>query len=129
MGGRGKTVGPVLSVILLLASVCAAAPAREDYSKLADEVRGHFDANVLKVWFPRCVDEEHGGFRSTFDRQWKPAAKQNRFLVFQSRMTWLAAQVAMHRPELREEYLKYARHGVASCSGCGTPSRGDVLGT
>jgi mannobiose 2-epimerase len=111
MVGRGKTVGLILAV--LLASVCSAQPAKEAYPKLADEVRAHFDANVLKVWFPRCVDDEHGGFRSTFNREWKPAAKQNRFLVFQSRMTWLTSQVAMHRPELREEYLKYARHGVA----------------
>ena len=126
MVGRGKTVGPVLSVLLLLASVAWAEPAKEDYSKLADEARANFDANVLKVWFPRCVDEEHGGFRSTFDRQWKPAARQNRFLVFQARMTWLASQVAMHRPELRDEYLKYARHGVAMLQRMWDPEQGGM---
>lgn len=92
--------------------VCSAQPAAE-YGKLADEVHGHFDANVLHVWFPRCVDERHGGFIANFSRQWVADAKQDRFLVFQARMTWLTSQVAMRRPELREEYRRYARHGVA----------------
>jgi mannobiose 2-epimerase len=97
-----------------MGSACLAQqPGREEYRKLAEEVHGHFDANVLHVWFPRCVDEERGGFRSNFSREWKADAKQDRFLVFQARMTWLTSQVAMRRPELREEYRRYARHGVA----------------
>jgi len=28
-------------------------------------------------------------------------------------MTWVSAQVAMKRPELKDEYLKYIRHGLA----------------
>jgi mannobiose 2-epimerase len=105
----------VTSIILMLvlAVTCRAEPDRRAYQTLADEVRRHFDSNVLHVWFPRCVDDKHGGFTSTFSREWKPAPRQDRFLVFQSRMTWLTSQVAMRRPELRQEYLRYARHGVA----------------
>jgi mannobiose 2-epimerase len=107
----GRTCAVVIG--LLISSACFAQPAREEYRKLADEVHRHFDANVLHVWFPRCVDEEHGGFRSNFSREWVADKKQDRFLVFQARMTWLTSQVAMRRPELREEYRRYARHGVA----------------
>jgi hypothetical protein len=89
------------------------APAAEGYRTMADDVHKHFDRNVLGVWFPRCVDERRGGFISTFDREWRPAPTQDRFLVFQARMTWLTSQVAMRRPELREEYLRFARHGVS----------------
>jgi mannobiose 2-epimerase len=103
----------VIVALCLLGSLCAAQPTPQEYRSLADDVHRHFDANVLHVWFPRCVDTAHGGFRSTFSRDWKPAPKQDRFLVFQSRMTWLTSQVAMRRPELRDEYLRYARHGVA----------------
>ena len=38
---------------------------------------------------------------------------RNKNLIFQARMTWTAAEVAKRRPELREEYLRHARHGLA----------------
>src|SRR6266498_4408188 len=107
----GRTCAVIFG--LLISSACFAQPGREEYPKLAEEVHGHFDANVLHVWFPRCVDAERGGFRANFSREWVADKKQDRFLVFQARMTWLTSQVAMRRPELREEYRRYARHGVA----------------
>ena len=79
--------------VLLRMVALAAGAAGQDYQTLADEVHRHFDANVLHVWFPRCVDEKHGGFIANFSRQWAADPKQDRFLVFQARMTWLTAQV------------------------------------
>ncbi len=102
----------LIGVLGMQSSARAEAVAKQEYLKLADEMHKHFDANILKAWFPAVVDEEHGGFRSNLTRDWKPAPKQDRFLVFQSRATWVASQVAMRRPELREEFLKYTRHGV-----------------
>ena len=68
--------------------------------------------DVLGVWFPRTVDVERGGFHSNFTREWKPAPSEGKFSVFQGRMTWVAAQVAMRRPDLREQFLPVARHGL-----------------
>jgi mannobiose 2-epimerase len=102
-----------LSVLLLLTRICQGQPLAETYAKLADDVHRHFDANVLRTWFPRSIDREHGGFNSNFSRQWELSDKQDRFLVFQARMTWLSAQIAMRRPELRDEFRGYAKHGVA----------------
>src|SRR5256885_9705810 len=70
--------------LLLLAAACRAQPDRQTYQTLADEVHRHFDANVLHVWFPRCIDEKHGGFRSPFSPEVKPPPKQKRFLGFQT---------------------------------------------
>jgi cellobiose epimerase len=104
----------ILAVVMASGLLCRAAPPHgAEYTALADDVHRHFDANVLHVWFPRCVDEKHGGFIANFSRQWAADPRQDRFLVFQARMTWLTSQVAMRRPELRDEYLRYARHGVA----------------
>ena len=48
-------------------------PTRSTYLKFAEEIEGALRRDVLDVWFPRTVDNEHGGFRSDFARDWSPA--------------------------------------------------------
>jgi mannobiose 2-epimerase len=52
--------------------------------------------SVLQVWFPRCVDREHGGFLCDFDHRWKPAGAQLKMLEYQARQTLVAARGAAH---------------------------------
>jgi mannobiose 2-epimerase len=75
-------------------------------------VEGALRRDVLAVWFPRTVDNENGGFYSDFGRDWQTTKSEGKFSVFQGRMTWVAAQVAMRRPELKDQFLPIARHGV-----------------
>src|SRR5512147_812731 len=85
---------------------------RENYQKLADDVEATLRKDVLDAWFPRTVDKERGGFRAYFTRQWVPGAQSGgKFSVFQGRMTWIASQLAMRRPELKERFLPIAQHG------------------
>jgi mannobiose 2-epimerase len=114
------------ALILLLISVLAApaavsngngqtryaAPGKAAYLKLAAEAEAMLRRDVLGVWFPRTLDREHGGFHSNFTRDWKPAPSDGKFSVFQGRQTWVAAQVSMRRPDLREQFLPFARHGL-----------------
>src|SRR5512143_2138142 len=94
-------------------AAATAVPAQQQYRKLADEVEAALRHDVLDVWFPRTVDNKNGGFRSDFDRKWKPSTRSGgKFSVFQGRMTWIAAQVAMRRPELKEQFLPITRHGL-----------------
>ena len=65
------------------------------------------------MWFPACVDTEHGGFHANFTRDWKRAPSDGKFSVFQGRMTWVAATVARRYPDLAGTYLPIARHGLA----------------
>jgi mannobiose 2-epimerase len=89
------------------------APTRENYRKLGNDVEATLRRDVLNAWFPRTVDRKHGGFRADFTREWKPGARSGgKFSVFQGRMTWIAAQAAMRRPELKERFLPIARHGL-----------------
>jgi mannose/cellobiose epimerase-like protein (N-acyl-D-glucosamine 2-epimerase family) len=88
------------------------SPSREAYQQFEKETEEMLRRDVLEVWFPRTVDNEDGGFRSNFSRDWKPYGKESKFSVFQGRMTWISSQVAMHRPELREQYLPIAQHGI-----------------
>jgi mannobiose 2-epimerase len=58
------------------------------------------------------VDRERGGFRHHFLEDWSSGDDRQKTLVFQSRMTWVAAQVGRRYPDLAAEYLGYARHGL-----------------
>jgi mannose/cellobiose epimerase-like protein (N-acyl-D-glucosamine 2-epimerase family) len=87
-------------------------PGPASYMKLADEMDAALRRDVLGVWFPRAIDDENGGFRSDFGHDWAPGRSGGKFSVFQGRMTWISAQVAMRRPDLEDQYLPYVRHGV-----------------
>lgn len=86
-------------------------PVPETYRRLAAEVETHWTGEVLPAWFPRCVDEKHGGFSPHFLEDWSPGNQNQKTLVFQSRMTWVCAQVAMRYPALKA-YRDYTRHGL-----------------
>jgi len=90
----------------------AAKPGPADYARLAKAIDGYFRESYLPLWYPRCVDKVRGGFRQAFADDWTPQADANRFLVFQSRLTWVAATAAMYDPALKAEYLPYALHGL-----------------
>lgn len=89
-----------------------ATASNATYLKFADEAESMLRQDVLDVWFPRTVDREHGGFHSSFARDWRPTKSQGKFSVFQGRMTWIAAEVVMRRPELKAQYLPIVEHGV-----------------
>jgi cellobiose epimerase len=89
-----------------------AQPTRDTYLKLAAEVEGALHTDVLGAWFPRSVDQEHGGFRAHFARDWKALPSDGKFSVFQGRMTWVASQVVMREPNRKDEFVPIVRHGV-----------------
>jgi mannobiose 2-epimerase len=79
---------------------------------LADEMEGYLWEHVLGPRFPRCVDRERGGFHTNYARDWSPLEDEGRFVVYDARVTWTAAAIALRWPARRAEYLSYVRHGV-----------------
>jgi len=65
--------------------------------------------DLMKVWFPRCIDETYGGYLCDFDHRWKVSGRQLKMLEFQARTARLAARVAA-QPGF-ESYREAARHG------------------
>ncbi|HOA51254.1 MAG TPA: hypothetical protein PKI05_03300, partial [Thermogutta sp.] len=59
----------------------------EQYAQLAEEIEGHFLKEVLPFWFPRCLDQEYGGFRPHFRSDGSLGPLNDKTIVFQSRMT------------------------------------------
>lgn len=107
---------PILSAVILsclaAASGCAQGIASRDAgAPSAENIEAVMWAE-LEAWFPRCVNEEDGGFHAAYDDRWQPLDDAAAALVFQARMTWVAAEVARRRPERHDEYAAYADHGL-----------------
>ncbi len=88
------------------------APQQSDYVRLAEQIESHFLGQVLPFWFPRCIDEQHGGFHPHFRSDGNPGPRNEKTIVFQARMTWVAAEVARRYPDRKAEFQAYAEHGL-----------------
>jgi hypothetical protein len=82
-----------------------------DYTRLATEAETNLRAHVLAKWYPAAVDRERGGFHQNFAEDWSRAPGDERGIVYQSRLTWLASQAALRYPDQARSYVAYARHG------------------
>ncbi|WP_210420483.1 AGE family epimerase/isomerase [Aquisphaera giovannonii] len=76
---------------------------------MESQLRGELSAH----WYPHAVDRRHGGFHEEMARDWSIRAGVSKSQVYQARMTWTAAAFADHDHSRRDEYLGYARHGLA----------------
>ncbi len=98
---------------LLTPDAITYAPAgHAAYERYARETEAMLHTDVLDVWYPRSVDHEHGGFHAEFARDWSALPSRGKFSVFEGRMTWVAAEVVLRRPALRDTYLPYVRQGA-----------------
>lgn len=66
--------------------------------------------NVLEFWYPRSIDDEHGGFLTSYDQQGEFAGNGNKMIVTQARMVWLSARLA--REGYGDRYREAAEHGL-----------------
>lgn len=116
-----------LSVLALLGLLCLAAlpaanaadaapapppPDAASYRRLANEAEANLQSQVLAMWFPRAIDAGDG-FAQNFGEDWRPGPSDGKAIVYQSRLTWVAAQAAMRYPAQAATYTGYARHGLA----------------
>lgn len=94
------------------AAEATTAPGPAACARLADAIDAHLRRDVLARWFPACVDTAGGGFHQVLSRDWKVRPDDHRFLVYQARQTWVAAQAALYDPALAREFTAYALHGL-----------------
>ena len=110
---------PFIIAILVSASFAArgpiavaAEPSPEVCRRLAGEVEANLRHDVLDKWFPPAMDSQGGGFFENFTANWSRGSDGERSIVYQSRLTWLAAQAALHDPAKAADYLAATRHGA-----------------
>ena len=106
---RTRCLLPLVALVLLAADRPKGDPEIE---KLRLKIDANLREELTKRWYPAALDRDLGGFHQNFARDWSPLRDDNRFLVYQSRMTWTAAAFAHYSPAHRDEYAKYARYGV-----------------
>jgi mannobiose 2-epimerase len=99
-------------LILFTAMTAPGAGPDDDTAPAPERIRTLLDQELTQHWYPHAVDRERGGFRQDLARDWSILPDENRFLVYQARMTWTAAAYAAFAPARRDEYLGYARHGI-----------------
>ncbi|MGE3818226.1 MAG: AGE family epimerase/isomerase [Isosphaeraceae bacterium] len=87
-------------------------PSKGQVQELRRRIEGLLEEELTRHWYPQAIDKTLGGFHQNFDRDWSASPDENRFLVYQARMTWTAAAFASHSERRRQEYLEYARYGV-----------------
>lgn len=108
MATAHRTSMMIAAIAGLVATAAAEGP---DKPPTADGLRSLLAAEMAR-WYPAAVDDR-GGFHQEMARDWTVKPDRSRSLVYQSRMTWTAAAYAEFEPSRREEFLKYARHGLA----------------
>jgi mannose/cellobiose epimerase-like protein (N-acyl-D-glucosamine 2-epimerase family) len=112
---REKIFVRMATVLILAHSIALPIRAQKSLSeadRVADEMEAVLRHDILGAWFPRSIDQNNGGFYSNFTRDWKLAASNGKFSVFQGRMVWVASQIVMHRPELKTQFLPIIDHGM-----------------
>ncbi len=70
--------------------------------------------DVLGAWYPRAVDTRRGGFHQSFASDWALLPDGERGVVYQSRLTWVAARAALRAPDDSREardWRRIATHG------------------
>ena len=81
------------------------------YRALAEETETNLQKQVLVQWFPRAVDPA-GGFYQNYSEDWVRGPGNPKSIVYQARLTWLAAQEAQRSPAQNAAYGGYAKHGL-----------------
>jgi mannobiose 2-epimerase len=105
--------GPALLLLALVALPAGRTRAQAtDVKELHRRIDGLLREELTRRWYPGALDRELGGFHQNLARDWSRTPDDNRFLVYQARMTWTAAAFADYSPAHREEFGKYARYGV-----------------
>ena len=80
---------------------------------IKERLRDEFEMELhrhMRIWFPRTIDREHGGFLCNFNYRWKPSGPQLKMLEYQARETSAAARAAAHFPDLKH-LPEAAAHG------------------
>ena len=110
----GSRTALILALLALVFSGIAAAqpPRSQEARELRRRIDDLLEKELTNGWYPRAVDRELGGFHQTLGRDWTVLPDDNRFLVYQARMTWTAAAYARFSRTHRDEYVGYTRRGI-----------------
>ena len=94
----------------------------EYQKRLLDTYRDGLLNDTLPFWFPRCVDEDHGGFLLARDRDGS-LLDDDKGMWQQCRATWLLATL-YNTVESKSDWLIWAKSGLRFIERYGRDSDG-----
>jgi mannobiose 2-epimerase len=103
MGAMRLRIAAIVTLLLALprtGSVSTTAPARSaaaaraDLVALAPAIRRNLEEAVVRFWYPKSIDREHGGYLLAFDESGGRTGWPPKMIVTQARMVWLFARLA-----------------------------------
>ena len=100
----------LLSTSTLVALSFYCTGQEKERSHIAVEIENSIQNELLNKWYPQCIDEEYGGFISTFSYDFKPVGPQLKMIVTQARHTWVNAKASQQYPA-KTYYRKGAEQG------------------
>lgn len=87
-------------------------PTPASYRQVDTLVEANLQNQVLKMWFPRAMDEQNGGFHENYADDWTVLPDSQRSIVYQSRLTWLSAEAVVRYPKGAGVFGACAEHGL-----------------
>jgi cellobiose epimerase len=88
-------------------------PGSPEAARLRTKLYDLLSQELTRHWYPHGVNNRRGGFHQSMTRDWSLRPDENAFLVYQARMTWTAAAFAAFSGAHHDEFVGYARHGIA----------------
>lgn len=103
----------IFLLLAVFASSCASLNQEQtDRQSIAGEMENSLKTELLEKWYPLAVDDQDGGFLSSFSYQFEPLENQDKMIVTQARHVWTNAKAAERYPEVAH-YTSGAEHGFA----------------
>ncbi|KPL12573.1 MAG: hypothetical protein AMS26_17090, partial [Bacteroides sp. SM23_62] len=81
-------------IILIIAVMSISSERTTERLAIADEMEEVLTKGMMDIWYPLCMDQEYGGYLTSFDKEWNRKERQPKFIVTQARHTWASAQMA-----------------------------------
>jgi len=113
-GNMAHAAFAVSLALWIAASPGLPGPGKDsDQARLAESrrrIQEILDRNIIPFWYPRVIDEEHGGYRLHHDGQGKWLGPADKYLVTQARTVWFFSRLSRSKAG-KKEHLAAARHG------------------
>jgi mannobiose 2-epimerase len=107
---NGKLKFPILLFLMATISLPAFQFPDQERQQIAAQMEYSIQHELLNKWYPQAVDQEYGGFLSTFSYDFKPTGPQDKMIVTQARHVWSNAKAfEFYRKETA--YRNNAKHG------------------
>jgi len=94
-----------------LSATATVPPSSAVYRNLAKEIHSSLEHDIHSPWYPRALSAA-GGFHQDYRNDWSASSSEDRSIVYQSRLSWVAAETSMRFPSERVKYRPIALHGL-----------------